>query len=59
MTDHFIYVFSKDDRDELLAQGFQLLRSNDRSEVYIFRNDMEHKFALEAGRFILTDTLVF
>lgn len=59
MRNHFIYVFSKADRDELLVQGFDLLKSNDKSDIYIFKNNEKKTFAIESGRFLMSDTLTF
>lgn len=58
-NDHFIYVFSKQDKDELLALGFTLLKSNEKSDVYIFENDRKLTFAIGDRRFLMSDILTF
>lgn len=59
MTEKFIYVFSKDARDSLLAAGFLLLKSDDRNETYIFENNTSLSFALDKISTIKSNTLTF
>lgn len=59
MTEKFVYVFSKDARDKLLAAGFLLLKSDDRNETYIFENNVGLSFALEKISTIKSNTLTF
>lgn len=59
MTEKFIYVFSKEARDRLLAAGFLLLKSDDRNETYIFENNTSLSFALDRVSTIKSNTLTF
>lgn len=59
MTEKFIYVFSKEARDRLLAAGFLLLKSDDRNETYIFENNTSLSFALDRISTIKSNTLTF
>ena len=53
----FIYVFTTEDRDSLVRNGFILLSSDERNKVYIFaaRNDMS--FCLTNVEHVETDSL--
>ncbi len=50
----FIYVFSKEARDELVKQGLKIMKSDDLNERYIFVSnsgslffsDFKHNYAL-------------
>ena len=41
----FIYVFSVDARDKMIARGYQLFKSNENSDVYVFLNNDTENFA--------------
>jgi hypothetical protein len=56
---NFIYVFRVEDRDKLLALGYQLLKSDDSQGMYIFENLGLVKFSINDMKFVLTDTLTF
>ena len=55
----FIYVFSKSARDRLLAANYNLLKSDEQNEVYVFANQMDMTFALADISFIRSNTLTF
>lgn len=55
----FIYVFSEDARDNLARQGFKLLKSDDKSGIYIFENRQSLSFALSDASYLESDTLTF
>lgn len=59
MTGKFIYVFDADARDKLLASGYQLLKTDESQEIYVFENTAELNFASSDFLFILSDTLTF
>ena len=44
MNNNFIYVFDKQARDMLLADGFHLLKSDERNEIYVFVNQEQFIF---------------
>lgn len=60
---HFLYVFTKADRDRLLKEGFKLLKSDKKSDVYIFENIDEgkgnSKHVFDTMEHVLSDTLSF
>lgn len=35
----FIYVFTKETSDELVTQGFNLVKSDKKNKVYVFENN--------------------
>ena len=55
----FIYVFNEKSRDELIADGFRLLKIYNKNEVYVFANQMEMAFELTDVSFVRSDTLTF
>lgn len=59
--EQFIYVMKKEDRDKLLKRGFQLLKEDELSSLWIFQNDTELdlEFAKDAPRYVLSDILSF
>ena len=42
----FLYVFSKEDRDLLIADGYTLLKSDDKNDLYVFVNQTNMNFDL-------------
>ena len=56
---NFIYVFSKDARDILLARGYTLLKSDEARGMYVFANEMMQTFSDSGFRFVLSDKLTF
>ena len=56
----FIYVFDDVVKDELMSRGFVLLKSDERNQIYVFRNDSNQQlFDLNENTFALSDTLTF
>lgn len=55
----FIYVFSRKDRDVLLALGMRLLASHDDEEIYAFENQHEKNFSLDDIVTVESDVLTF
>lgn len=58
MQGKFIYVFSSGDRDKLLSQGFNLLKSDETQNVYVFVGNDDLKFSDDIA-FVFSDTLTF
>lgn len=56
---NFIYVTSIEARDKLLACGYNLLKSNEEKNIYVFENAHELNFSLERSEYALSDTLTF
>ena len=54
----FIYIFCKDAADTLAANGYKLLKADERGSYYVFENKQEVKFNLDVS-YILSDTLTF
>lgn len=55
----FIYVFSVEDRDYLLAKGYKQLKSNEKKNIYIFENSETMSFSTKEIQYVLTDILSF
>lgn len=56
---HFLYVFSKEERDALLALNYLLIKSDDEKSTYVFENRDELHFDLNEIHAIPSDTLTF
>ena len=55
----FIYVFDEKSRDELIAAGLRLLKSDKKNDVYVFANRNDMAFELSDISFVRSDTLTF
>lgn len=55
----FIYVFDADGRDRLLALKYELLKSDEEKEVFVFLNKPDESFAETDLTFALSDILTF
>ncbi len=58
MDKPFVYVFEKEDRDKMLANGYKLLKSDEPNNIFIFENSGT-KFEQLGVTFILSNTLTF
>lgn len=59
MTNGFIYVFSEEGRDALLARQYELLKSDSFKHIYIFVNKDEQNFSCDGIPYALSNTLTF
>lgn len=59
MNNNFIYVFDKQARDMLLADGFHLLKSDERNEIYVFVNQEQFIFKYNNIKYCLSNVLSF
>jgi len=64
MNGKFIYACGIESRDELLKRGYQLLKTNEDKQVYVFLNSAENNtlnFDLEGckGTYAISDVLTF
>lgn len=55
----FIYVFSTQDRDKLLSKNYNLLKSDERNNIYVFENNNQLVFDNADMKFVFSDTLTF
>ena len=55
----FIYVFDKKTSDALIAQGFNLVKSDEKNKVYVFENNPQKKFTFSNKDFVFSNTLTF
>ena len=55
----FIYVFSDEGRDALLARQYELLKSVEAKHIYVFVNKGEQDFACDGVPYALSNTLTF
>lgn len=57
--EHFLYVFSKQERDALISIGYALLKSDETNDIYIFENQNELRFNVDDIQAVQSDTLTF
>lgn len=55
----FIYVFDNSARDKLLAEGYVLLNTDAKQQIYVFENNPDLKFDLDKSDFLCSDILTF
>jgi len=55
----FVYVFSDSARDSLIKSGYELIKSDERNNVYVFENNTKLSFALKGLSTIKSNTLSF
>lgn len=55
----FIYVFSTQDRDRLLSKNYNLLKSDERNNIYVFENNNQLVFDNADMKFVFSDMLTF
>lgn len=56
---NFIYIFDEHTKDALLDMGFELLKRDDKSHIYVFVNENRENFSLANRDYVLSDTLTF
>lgn len=54
---HFIYVFSNEDRDTLVGMGYRLFQGDDLQKVYVFLQDDRIDIAGADIPYVISDTL--
>lgn len=59
MNNKFIYVFNAKDRDILLQNGLQLLKSDESQDVYIFKYKQNDILSQHDIAFVLSNVLSF
>lgn len=59
--EQFIYVMRKEDRDRLLKRGFNLLKEDEASSLWIFENDagLDLQFEKNPPHMVFSDILSF
>lgn len=55
----FIYVFDEEARDTLLAQRYELLKSDEVKRIFVFVNKERQDFACAGIGYVLSDILTF
>lgn len=55
---HFVYVFSKDDRDRMQARGFTLVKGDELNGMWVFENQ-EGIALFEDLKCVVSDVLTF
>ena len=55
----FIYVFDKKTADSLIAQGFNIIKSNDEKKIYVFENSQEKVMSFSKKDFVFSNILTF
>ena len=56
---NFIYVTSIEAKEKLLACGYNLIKSNEEKNIYVFENIQEQCFSLKPSEYALSNTLTF
>lgn len=60
---HFIYVFSKEDKEKLQNLGFSLLKNDEQNSIFVFALQLNNEFSFElldgVSNYSLSDTLTF
>lgn len=59
MKGNFIYVFDNEAKEKLLSRGYKLIRSDEKSVVYVFENRDTLTFTEQEIQFVLSDVLTF
>lgn len=59
MSEKFIYVFDASSRDRLIENNYQLIKSDDAKNIFVFINNDSFEFALNNIPFVLSNTLTF
>lgn len=57
--DKFIYVFTDENKQLLLSQGYTLLKSDIEREMYVFENKETLNFSLSQSDYICSNILTF
>ncbi len=55
----FLYVFSENERDELLKLGYSLIKSDIECGIFVFENQAKLSFDKKTVEAIPSDTLTF
>lgn len=55
----FVYVFSKEARDDMIRRGYVLISGDDGSGRYIFENNPALNFGLVKTKAVKSNTLTF
>lgn len=55
----FIYVFSEQEKDKLLAMKYEMIKRDKEKHIYVFLNKERLDFALGDIKYALSDTLTF
>lgn len=55
----FIYVFDKKTADSLIAQGFHIVKSDEKKKIYVFENSPEKTMSFSKKEFVFSNTLTF
>lgn len=56
---NFIYVFSADGKDKLLSMQYELLKSDDARNIFVFLNKERQDFSCDGIPCAISDTLTF
>ena len=56
---HFIYVFCKEAKMDLLRRGYALIKEDPKQNIYIFENKKEIPFQGKDYAYSLSNTLSF
>ena len=55
----FIYVFDKKTADSLIAQGFNIVKSDEEKKIYVFENAPDKTTGFSKKDFVFSNTLTF
>ena len=57
--EHYLYVFSDEERDELISAGYVLVTADEQQHRYVFENQDVIRFDLNKVKAIPSDILTF
>lgn len=55
----FIYVFSKEDKEKMEELGYELVKTNQNGNVFVFLNKDQNNFESLPVRGVFSNTLTF
>ena len=58
MDKPFVYIFTEEDRDKMLENGYRLIKSDNQNNILIFENS-DVRYEQLGVTFILSNTLTY
>lgn len=58
MDKPFVYIFTEEDRDKMLENGYRLIKSDNQNNIFIFENS-DVRYEQLGVTFILSNTLTY
>lgn len=58
MVPLFIYVFTQEDKEKMLAKGYRLVNTNPNGAAFVFENKPGERFESENMKYVYSNSLV-